>query len=234
MLTWEDLEHIDPTVSQVLYALFQEMERRYELYHKGLPFGDPIDIMWDEVPACYDRIKGLGAIIQPLMMEARKVGIRLWVLAQGQTVSLLGLEGRSDLKESYTFIRLGEFALIHADWLLSVERISQEDYAWLKAQTNPCMVGDEIALLPDLRLLQETVYAAMSAQPRQKPSTASVTPVVSQQAVSVQGDDHMLLGQYLEGTERGLSKSQIITDIWGYSGDRYQEGLVRWKALNLP
>ena len=77
-----------------------------------------------------------------LALEARKVKIFLVVLSQGWEVESLGLKGKGSVRDSFCFVALGEFARKKAKEL----GISQQ----VKNIDRPCLVGDELADVPQL------------------------------------------------------------------------------------
>ncbi len=149
-------------------SLLQEMNQRYSLYESGSNspmFNIGLDEFRTQVsnlPAFvrkatnelpYVRVPGAGEIIKDLLQEARKVFMRLFILAHDQTVKSLGMEGEGGMRNSFVWVRLGQFAIDNAWDLLKEERITQQDYAWLKAQQYPMMVGDLMASLDDIPVM---------------------------------------------------------------------------------
>jgi hypothetical protein len=80
----------------------------------------------------------------------REPRIRLVVNSHSVGVEGLGLRGKQDLKACFCWVRLGSFALQHAQTLANKGLIDSRDLAWLQTQQWPCMVDDSIATLPDL------------------------------------------------------------------------------------
>lgn len=143
-VTWADIESVKvkPTIAQTLKALLVLMNERYKRYYQGDTAFDDVDVYIDELPSIVSNLgkKFFASIMPQLLMECRKVGIRLWLLAQGSQVRMLGLEGMSDLREGITFIRLGRLALKH-NRDKAVEIILQQ-------MARPCLVDDSPAKLP--------------------------------------------------------------------------------------
>jgi hypothetical protein len=80
----------------------------------------------------------------------REPRIRLVVNSHSVGVEGLGLRGKQDLKACFCWVRLGSFALQHAQALTNKGLLDSRDLAWLQTQQWPCMVDDSIATLPDL------------------------------------------------------------------------------------
>lgn len=71
-----------------------------------------LNIIVEELPAIYKGTNDIEKDLVPstnqsLLTEARKVGLRLIAITQGDQVSLLGLKGMSSLRSAYRFVRLG-------------------------------------------------------------------------------------------------------------------------------
>lgn len=143
-VAWADIESgkVKPTIAQALKALLVLMNERYKRYYQGDTAFDDVDVYIDELPSIVSNLgkKFFASIMPQLLMECRKVGIRLWLLAQGSQVRMLGLEGMSDLREGITFIRLGRLALKH-NRDKAVEIILQQ-------MARPCLVDESPAKLP--------------------------------------------------------------------------------------
>lgn len=104
--------------------------------------------VFDELAAMAVNIDNfdLGTFIR----EARETGVRIIALCHGEQVKLLGLEGESDTAEGLTWVRLGKFAIKHARKLVSKNELTDADLEWLKSQERPCMVNEELAVIPNL------------------------------------------------------------------------------------
>lgn len=120
MGSWEELlTHPNPSIAQAIMGIHALMKSRYELYYQGHTDFPSVDIYIDELPAIARQLgkKFMSTYIGSLIMECRKVGIRLWFLTQGLQVRMLGLEGESDLREGATIVRLGKIAAKYANRL---------------------------------------------------------------------------------------------------------------------
>lgn len=146
-VNWEDIVNDNksqPSVAQVLRAIHGLMNTRYQQYHQGFTDFPTIDVYIDELPAIASQLgkKYLGELLPSLIMECRKVGIRLWFLTQALQVRALGLEGISDLRAGATIIRLGKLALTEG------KKLSPDIQAYLSSQQRPVLVDDIPASLP--------------------------------------------------------------------------------------
>jgi predicted RNA-binding Zn-ribbon protein involved in translation (DUF1610 family)/energy-coupling factor transporter ATP-binding protein EcfA2 len=149
---------INATVGEFMGALFKEMDRRYTLTPTQERVGDneePITVILDEFNM-YANMENLPPITSKLLREARKVGIRIIVLAQGTEVEALGCKGQGQIRESFTYILVKNKAKEYAD--LAVKKAYKspyENYArnvktFIENTPFSCFVEDQPALIPDL------------------------------------------------------------------------------------
>jgi predicted RNA-binding Zn-ribbon protein involved in translation (DUF1610 family) len=149
---------INVTVGEFMGALFKEMDRRYELTPTQERVGDneqPITVILDEFNM-YANMENLPPITSKLLREARKVGIRIIVLAQGTEVEALGCKGQGQIRESFTYILVKNKAKEYAD--LAVKKAYKspsEQYArnvktFIETTPFSCFVDGDPALIPDL------------------------------------------------------------------------------------
>lgn len=78
-----------------------------------------LNIIVEETPAVFKGLeeieKGLlPGVNQDYLTEARKIGLRLIIITQGDSIALLGLKGMSVLRSAYRFVRLGSEATKYA------------------------------------------------------------------------------------------------------------------------
>lgn len=111
---------------------------------------EQINLAIDELPACRKNIDNFCDLISTLLCEAREAKIRVIALSQSTRVEPLGLKGQGDVVDCLCIIRLGKFALDYAQELFNKKRLSPAEFDWLRSQQRPAMVGDEIAVVPDL------------------------------------------------------------------------------------
>lgn len=155
-------------------ALYVEMNRRYKLRDRGINDFPVINIHLDEFNAfvaCVDFSDepetGLAFVLLRLLMEARKVGIRLIAYLQTDSVEDLKLKGRGQARKNFKFIRLGGDALKH------IKKLSNKDYPvleWLKKEmktvnTFPATVEDSFAWIPHFNRNQSTPQLPQEVEP---------------------------------------------------------------------
>lgn len=123
----------------------QEMYRRFDEMDEGKDHGF-INFAADEWRLVIKKCAEAKEDMKEVITVARDAKIRMIGIAQGEQVSIWGLEGESDLEECFTTIRMGQFALDHAKKL----KLSQPVLEWLRKQKRPCMVENQPAEVPDL------------------------------------------------------------------------------------
>jgi DNA polymerase III delta prime subunit len=141
-----------PAISAQVELLHRAMTDRANMTRSQLRNQPLLSVAIDELPAigknCSEAT--LEQIIS-LLFEARKFRIRLMLLAQADSVKILGLEGQGAVRENLTYIRLGDYALDHAKWLINKKLAPPDLLDWLQTQPRPCMVEDSPAIIPTLK-----------------------------------------------------------------------------------
>jgi len=100
-----------PAINEAFIALEQEMTKRYQLAADGKPYGQSLTIFIDEYPTIAANCKGAAQGFKALAREGRKVDMRLVVLTQDANVKTLGVEGEGPVRESFSRLLLGSFAV---------------------------------------------------------------------------------------------------------------------------
>lgn len=130
-------------IADALGSVYALMLLRFEELAAGVKDFPVINLVIDEFPAIAakssESSEAAKIVMPALLREARKVGIRVILLAQGSEVKTLGCEGEGSIRDQLQFVRLGKFAKAHA----------KRQGLPLPAG-RPCLVEDEIALIPDL------------------------------------------------------------------------------------
>ena len=147
------------SVGGFMYALLQEMDRRYQLNpitQEYIGVDDPeVVVILDEFNL-YANLEGLPIITKQLLREARKVRIRLIPLVQGTEVKAMGVEGEGQLREQLTFIRVKNKAKEYADQEFSKHCRDEKARYWemvknfISGSRYSCFVDNEPAQIPDL------------------------------------------------------------------------------------
>ncbi|MEO1211637.1 MAG: hypothetical protein AAFX78_19210 [Cyanobacteria bacterium J06638_20] len=141
-----------PAITAFLAGLHQAMNTRSQMTKAAMRSQPILATAIDELPAIAKNCgEGTTEQIISLLFEARKFRIRLLLLAQADSVKILGLEGQGAVRENLTYIRLGSYAIDHARWLVNKKLAAPELVEWLEAQARPCMVEDQPARVPTIR-----------------------------------------------------------------------------------
>ena len=125
------IEHIEASLTW----LIEELDRRCERKGDGLPLGDPMFIICDELNAAMERFakpKVIESILKRLGSEGRKFNLTFCGLNQSSNAEALGID--SKYRSNYALILLGESARTHA-------KLGK----FLQDVAYPCMVTGSIA-----------------------------------------------------------------------------------------
>jgi hypothetical protein len=149
------------TVCGLLGSLLLEMDRRYQLDpDSGQRISGPmVNVILDEFPA-YGSLPGVQQVMAKLLLEARKVNLRIVLLCQGAEVKTLGLDGRGSLREQMTWIRLRGF-ISGRDGVrrtptggIDLAALAEPERAYVLSQDRPCLVEEVPADLAELAQLE--------------------------------------------------------------------------------
>jgi hypothetical protein len=143
-----------PSVASVLATLLSEMNRRY---NSAIAFEKhPLDT-WivDEAPSVAAELgKSFAELLAPILMEARKINIRLILLTQSDRVAELKFQGRGQLRNQFTYIRLRDAAKADSKFKTQVKKAKVlGDKYW-------CLVEDSISLIPTFEQLTSDIKDA--------------------------------------------------------------------------
>ncbi|MBD1864267.1 MULTISPECIES: hypothetical protein [Trichocoleus] len=142
------------SVATVIKTIFAEMDERYQLKLKGIK-RPTYNIVLDEYLATASVFTEAVNYLKLLLREARKVGLRLILLLQGDEVKALKIEGEGSLRKCLKYVRLGEVATEYAGTLGGSEPEKNPLLAFLSEQEYPVMVERKPAVTPDLTYIRE-------------------------------------------------------------------------------
>lgn len=99
-------------IEMYLRFIIDEMNKRYELYSNDDLY-NPIrlNVFIDEVPSIAQHCDSWQEFFTTLSCESRKVNISLVCLTQSRLVDILNIKGKSDIRENFTEILLGDKAI---------------------------------------------------------------------------------------------------------------------------
>lgn len=134
-------------IEETIEALLTELDDRCERKGQGMPLGEPLLIIADEIGACLERFKDpkkIQSALRRLGSEGRKFDMTFIAINQSQNVEDLGISG--SLRNNYVLILLGAAARKQA------QQMGKEFQEMLKGVAYPCLVSgaveDSIALHP--------------------------------------------------------------------------------------
>lgn len=186
-----------PDILKAFDLLTEEMFKRYSLMCKGFEDYPFLNFVVDEYPLIASNCDGISDQMLNLVRAAREADMRMILIAQGSEGKALDIEGQTSVRECFTRIRLGKFALDHAQKLRQPNLV-----AYLKKQPRPCMVDDLPAEVPDLAGFQ----IASPMEPASFPD-AQDPPAPDPETSPEEKQVRELLSQ-------GKTKKEIIWEVW--------------------
>jgi hypothetical protein len=128
------------SIYKALTSLEQLMiKREAKMQETGDVNFPPVNVILDELPVasegCKDEGLDLTKPLKALIRAGRTSKIRLIILAQGQEVKTLGIEGQGSLRDNLTFIYLKGF----------VEKYAQDNKIDISGIERPCIIDGQVA-----------------------------------------------------------------------------------------
>jgi energy-coupling factor transporter ATP-binding protein EcfA2 len=215
--------HPSPTAFQVLTAILQEMDDRY----RSPLAQDSHEVhnwMLDESPAVARALgKVFGSQLAPLLFEARKVGLRLWVISQSDQVEALQIKGMGKIRDNFSYLYLGNAV---SERLRKLKRRTPV----VPADQRLAVVDETTCLLPPL----EEMYATMQANTVVERWVASMpecreeppSPVIICKRGSYTEAEVEWYARQLETAlrlEPTLTKTAVLK-LWNFTGRNHQLG----------
>ncbi|PHK06960.1 hypothetical protein VF08_02785, partial [Nostoc linckia z8] len=157
------------------------------------------------------------------------------LLSQYDRVAAWGLDGKSDLADAFFRIRLGKKALAHAKSLKNEQLIN-----WLKLDQSHCLLDDQPLKLPPYREMKAATvrYGSTIFQPytdnANKPEKSAENALKpAPEAVCDENflDGDRVLWRLIQRFGEGKSDSALVTEVLGFTGKRYSEGVVLLERL---
>lgn len=173
------------------------MYQRYTLMDQGREDYTMLNFVVDEYPLIAQNCEGISDTMLTLVRAAREAQMRMLLIAQGTEGKALDIEGQTSVRECFTRIRLGKFAIDYA------KRLKQPNLVkYLENQARPCMVDDLPAIVPDLNGFQISLPDPVDSFPVAA-SSANSTPEISAEEQRVR-----------ELLSQGKGKTEIIWEVW--------------------
>ncbi|MBE9209181.1 hypothetical protein IQ244_22110, partial [Nostoc sp. LEGE 06077] len=148
--------------------------------------------------------------------------------SQYDRVAAWGIEGKSDLADAFYRIRLGKKALAHAKSLKNQQLID-----WLKLDQSHCLLDDQPCKLPPYREMKAAALRGGSTIVQPFPNNViSDKKRAENDLKTASGADFSdsfsendrVLWQMIQRFGEGKSDSGIVTEILGFTGQRYGKG----------
>ncbi|BAY15722.1 hypothetical protein NIES21_15410 [Anabaenopsis circularis NIES-21] len=186
-------------------------------------------IIAEEYPELVSKVPSSGEWLERHARRGRKAKRFTVLLSQYDRVAAWGLDGKSDLADAFFRIRLGKKAQAHAKSLKNDQLIS-----WLKLDQSHCLLDDQPCKLPPYREMKAAAlrggstifqpYADNPNYPKNQPEQ-SLKSAQAEDSGEIFADENRLLWRLIQKFGAGKSDSTIATEILGYTGKRYDQGM---------
>lgn len=218
-----------PTAYQIMRALMDEMNIRYQSI-SGFDNHECHNWILDESPAVARALgKAFGNNLAPLLFEARKIGLRLWIISQSDQVEALQIKGMGKIRDNFSYLYLGNTV---GERLRKLKKRTPQ----VPADQRLAVVDSTPCLLPSV----DTMYATMKANAKPERFVASMperafqvpSPVAIAKRGSYTEAEAEHYAQQLENLLRDeptLTKTVVLKQ-WGFSGRTYAIGNQLYEA----
>ncbi|WP_414546086.1 hypothetical protein [Nostoc sp. CCY0012] len=192
-------------------------------------------IIAEEYPELVSKVPSSSEWLERHARRGRKAKRFTVLLSQYDRVSAWGLDGKSDLADAFYRIRLGKKALAHAKSLKNEALIS-----WLKADQSHCLLDDQPCKLPPYREMKAATVRGGSTivQPstnnairHEKTVENDLKPASGKDLSDSFSDESRLLWRMIQRFGAEKSDSAIVTEVLGFTGKRYGEGVILLERL---
>ncbi|MEC4815204.1 MAG: ATP-binding protein [Scytonema sp. PMC 1069.18] len=222
-----DFEAITTAMSGDLLELQRRVELRGEHGDKALAGLESV-LIAEEFPLLVSEVDVATEWLIKHGNRGRKPKRFVIALSQDDSVKSLGIEGQGNARNNFVFVRLGKYAVKHAQHLK--DEVTVE---WLKSGKYRCMVEDTPCQLPDLSQFR-AVTQQLHMQPRFTPSVTAETPVETG-FQPVETSERALPDEVARAVkvalQMGIAESRVIKEILGCEGSRYQQGKALLQQL---
>ena len=230
----EDWARIERGMMADLEDLSNQMKLRNERGDSALDGTERVIIV-EEYPELVSKVPSSGEWLERHARRGRKARRFTVLLSQYDRVAAWGLEGKSDLADAFYRIRLGKKALSHAKSLKNNALID-----WLKLDRSHCLLDDSPCKLPTYREMKVATsrYGSTMLAPSQ--DNAKATKNDPEKALKTApeadleencSDESRLLWRMIQRFGAEKSDSAIVTEILGFTGNRYSEGKTLLEKL---
>lgn len=224
----EDWQAISQGMADDLEDLSNQLKIRREKGDAAL-IGTERVIIAEEYPELSSKVPNSAEWLDRLARRGRKSQRFTILLSQYDRISAWGLEGKADLLEEFYRIRLGKKAITHAKSLKN-DRLVE----WLKTDKSHCLLDDQPLKLPPYREMKAATMRGSTTIPQLLPNNpiqpnygGDQSPEAAPEADSsgYAPSDNRLLWRMIQRYGEGKSDSQIVTEVMGFTGRRYDKGV---------
>lgn len=224
----EDWSAIERGMMKDLDDLSKQMKLRNERGDSALDGTERVIIV-EEYPELVSKVPSSGEWLERHARRGRKARQFTVLLSQYDRVAAWGLEGKSDLADAFYRIRLGKKAQAHAKSLKNNALVD-----WLKQDRSHCLLDDNPCKLPTYREMKaatsrngSTILAPGSDNPihPQIEGEKAVKPALGEDFKENCSDADRLLWRVIQRFGSEKSDSAIVTEVLGFTGKRYSEGV---------
>jgi hypothetical protein len=223
----ENWSAIELGMSEDLEDLSNQLKLRTERGDGALSGTERV-IIAEEYPELVSKVPSSGEWLERHARRGRKAKRFTVLLSQYDRVAAWGLDGKSDLADAFFRIRLGKKAQAHAKSLKNQQLID-----WLKADQSHCLLDDQPCKLPPYREMKAATLRGGQTIPQLNPNN-----VISDQKRAENdlktasgadfsdsfSENNRVLWQMIQRFGEGKSDSAIVTEILGFTGQRYGKG----------
>jgi hypothetical protein len=223
----EDWAAIERGMLEDLEDLSNQMKLRNERGDSALEGTERVIIV-EEYPELVSKVPSSGEWLERHARRGRKARRFTVLLSQYDRVAAWGLEGKSDLADAFYRIRLGKKAQAHAKSLKNNDLID-----WLKQDRSHCLLDDSPCKLPTYREMKAATsrYGSTILPPSGDnaiaPKNEAENALKAASGADFGGncsDESRLLWRMIQRFGAEKSDSAIVTEVLGFTGQRYSEG----------
>jgi hypothetical protein len=230
----EDWGAIERGMLEDLEDLSSQMKTRTDRGDGALEGTERVIIV-EEYPELVSKVPSSGEWLERHARRGRKARRSLLLMSQYDRVAAWGLEGKSDLADAFFRMRLGKKAAAHAKSLKNNALVE-----WLKLDRSHCLLDDNPCKLPTYREMKaatsrhgSTILAPSTDNAIQDKKVAenASKPVLEAGFEENCSEDQRLVWRMIQRFGAGKSDSTIVTEILGFTGKRYSEGVSTLEKL---
>ena len=222
-----------PTAFQIMRCLLTEMDYRYKST-EGFDSHEIHNWFLDETPAIARALgKQFGDLLAPQLYEARKVGIRLWVLTQNDQVEAMQIKGSGKMRDNFSYLYCGATAPAR------LRSLRQRQPKGLAEGTYWCVVDSTPAALPSLEDMHASLslavntnrYIARFPDVTDKPKVPSALEVAKSGVTDAVVEAYARELETLQLARPGIGKTEALK-LWGFTGRYHSVGTHLWDFLS--